>query len=291
MSFTDIEIGGIKPGNCFFCGSGKDGNGCNSLYGPEYTFSHEEGPCGVCGFNCVGTACTVGTKTQCKKIQYTGNKTQCCLGLPPTGYPSSTCDPDFNPISDTCFNTLANFCSIGDNIFKNSACKLWAIKNPENAFSIKKTFCNPSLIGSNQDCRNFVINSSGKLDDTMVANYCQTNPNDDLCSCISSEIPCPNKFDTNCIKKGGYKTTDMSTVTCPNILNCNQFLTLSPGAQAVATNVEQNCNSDPNKPVSTPVPTSTSLNIFNNKLILIFLLFLIIIIISIIIIFYRNNGH
>jgi hypothetical protein len=81
--------------------------------------------------------------------------------------------------------------------------------------------------------------------DTFMNNYCRNTPAgqaDPRCSCINSQITCPNKFDKNCIANLGYRTTDMANTQCPDIMNCTQFLNLSPGAQAVATNFDQSCS-------------------------------------------------
>lgn len=83
---------------------------------------------------------------------------------------------------------------------------------------------------------------SGDCDSFMVRTYCQQNPSDPRCSCVTSEMSCPNKFDQNCIKNNGYRTNDMKTVTCPDVMNCIQYNRLSPGAKALATNFQQNCS-------------------------------------------------
>jgi hypothetical protein len=79
--------------------------------------------------------------------------------------------------------------------------------------------------------------------DQLITSWCQTHPNDPRCSCVMSEMTCPNKFDTNCIRKNGYQTSGMVKTPCPSVMNCTQFLSLSPGSQAVATNVDQTCSS------------------------------------------------
>lgn len=84
---------------------------------------------------------------------------------------------------------------------------------------------------------------SGDCDSYLVRTFCQQFPNDPRCSCILSEMTCPNKFDQNCIKNNGYRTNDMKTVTCPDVMNCIQYNRLSPGAKALATNFQQNCSS------------------------------------------------
>lgn len=82
--------------------------------------------------------------------------------------------------------------------------------------------------------------------DVFMTGWCQSHPTDPRCSCVMSEMSCPNKFDKSCMAKVGYKTKDMVGTPCPSIMNCTQFLSLSPGAQNLATNVEQNCSSNTN---------------------------------------------
>ena len=90
-------------------------------------------------------------------------------------------------------------------------------------------------------------------------------------------MTCPNKFDTNCIKNLGYQTSNMVKTPCPAVMNCTQFLALSPGAQNLATNVDQSCtsNADTGASTSTTSPTSTGLS--SGMLILLFIIFLIVV--------------
>jgi hypothetical protein len=118
--------------------------------------------------------------------------------------------------------------------------------------------------------------------DKFMINWCQSHPNDPRCSCIMSEMTCPNKFDSNCIKKNGYRTSDMVKTPCPSVMNCTQFLSLSPGSQALATNVQQNCSTTVNAGIT---PTSSGIDnytwLWSSPLLLVFiLLFMLIMIIS-----------
>lgn len=97
--------------------------------------------------------------------------------------------------------------------------------------------------------------------DQFMIQYCQRNFNDPRCACVNSEMDCPNKFDKNCIKNNAYRTADMARTPCPNVMNCTQFVSLSPGAQALATNVSQDCASAstsgatrPTTPISATMP-------------------------------------
>jgi hypothetical protein len=121
--------------------------------------------------------------------------------------------------------------------------------------------------------------------DKFMINYCQTNTDDPRCSCILSEMTCPNKFDTNCIQKNGYRTNDMAKTPCPSVMNCTQFLSLSPGAQALATGVQQDCTSN----VSTTTTTAPSQVISTIPTEYYYIIFLFILIIVLSIVYYRKN--
>jgi hypothetical protein len=126
--------------------------------------------------------------------------------------------------------------------------------------------------------------------DQFMMSYCQSHPGDPRCACIMSEMDCPNKFDKNCIKNNAYRTGDMVRTPCPNVMNCTQFVSLSPGAQAIATNVDQNCASaqktgatSTTPPIPATMPTSGGNNVSLNTgggvaLVFIFLFILLIII-------------
>jgi hypothetical protein len=99
---------------------------------------------------------------------------------------------------------------------------------------------------------------SAECDRFMVQNFCQKNPADPRCSCVISEMTCPNKFDKSCISKNGYRTNDMMKAACPNVMNCVQYLALSPGAQQLATNTQQNCSTDTTNTSNTNTNTNTT---------------------------------
>lgn len=293
MSYTGDAIGTIKAGSvCSTCGPAIEASDNCSEYGPEWNYN-TYGSCGECQFNCVsfgalGNACTVGTYARCQKFQHTGSPTQCCLNQVPTGYPNVTCDPSYTPLSPGCSSIVQNYCSSGDKIFTDPICQSWASQpqNTQTAFTMQQQYCTVDKISGDQNCRNWVASApaQGKIDSLMITNYCQTHPTDSLCSCVMSEIPCPNKFDTNCIQKGGYKSADMMNVQCPNVLNCTQFLSLSPGAQAIATNVQQNCASS-----STPTSVTPTTTFWSNYKIVILIIILILIIIIALLIIYRKQ--
>lgn len=232
------------PG-CGDCATGNPTN-CSGL-GPEYGSTGGYTTCGSCQY-WDGLSWVIGNTMQCRKNQYLGNSQACCAGLSPPGYPNETCNPNYSPSNPQCTSILQPICDYNDHIFSKSYCKEWGLANPSLGFEAKKNYCsslNLPFANSSPQCAQFVQSSSaqGKLD-TMMTKYCKNYPSDPLCSCINSPLPCPNKFDKNCIQNNGYLTYSMINTNCPNIMNCSQFTSLSPGAQAIATNVQQNCTSN-----------------------------------------------
>ena len=298
MSFSGEDLGAIKLGiNCGACGPAIQAVDNCSEYGPEWVFDSPNS-CNICGFNCLGSACTVGTKANCRKFQYTGSNNQCCLNQKPSGFPNVTCNPNLNNLAPVCSPIVQNYCSSGDKIFTDPICQQWAVNNVNQAFTMKKTYCSPNNIKSDKNCRNWVSSSEvqGKIDDIMVVDYCQNNTSDPLCSCVLSEMTCPNKFDSKCISQGGYKSADMMNVQCPNVMNCTQFVGLSPGAQAIATNVSQNCSSSTGSATQQNSQQSNSTgftfsSLLNSNSFIIIMLILFLIIINILIIIFVNNSN
>jgi len=81
--------------------------------------------------------------------------------------------------------------------------------------------------------------SWGTVDKT-VADFCNVHPTDPKCTCLSSQINCPDKFDSTCVA-GGYRNYNMMKQSCPNVLSCDQQVGLSPASVSVLVNAEQNC--------------------------------------------------
>lgn len=118
---------------------------------------------------------------------------------------------------------------------------------------------------------------SGDCDKYMVTNFCQAYPTDPRCSCISSEMTCPNKFDQNCIKNNGYRTADMQKVACPNVMNCIQYNRLSSDAKAIAVNYDQNCSSSSNSGTSGSSANTTAGMSWSQIIVWIFIAFVILV--------------
>lgn len=291
MSYMGDSIGTVRNSSkCGSCGPAVQALSNCSQYGLEWTYDGY-GTCGTCKFNCVGSACTTGTYAKCKKFQHTANIDDCCLGKQPFMYPYVTCNPAYTPLAPVCTNSVQKHCAKGNNIFNDNLCTTWSNSYKDVAFPLKKSYC--AQYPNDPYCKIWYTTdeAQGRIDDLIVTNYCKLNPTDSICSCINSEIPCPNKFDLNCIKNNGYKTYEMINVQCPNVLNCTQFLGLSPGAKAIATNVDQSCSMNTNSgnsgssnsaPSGSVVNNSALSNIFSSNTIYI-LLFILLIFISIII--------
>lgn len=256
--YTGDTVGAIKEtSDCGACGPAvQDRANCSSEFGPEWGYT-SYGDCKACSFNCVktplGKVCTVGTHAKCKKNSYLGDKTACCLNNSPSGYPKYTCDPSYGLTSSYCNDVLSSYCSVGNRVFTDAKCRSWAAAFPDQSFAVKKNYCNSDNIAKDSYCHDWVTSAEaqGKIDDIIVVDYCQKY-SDPICSCVTSEINCPNKFDSKCISQGGYKTYDMLTAACPSIMNCSTFVSLSPQAQAIATNVEQNCSANTNSQNNNP---------------------------------------
>jgi hypothetical protein len=105
-----------------------------------------------------------------------------------------------------------------------------------------REYCTPENILSKKMCKEWVLDphQQGSID-LVMQQYCQQNPGDGLCCYMQSKIPCPNKFDSRCFGTAAYQTLPMTSVTCPDVLNCNQYISLDPSSKAFASNIEANC--------------------------------------------------
>ncbi len=249
--YSGDSVGTVINGSgCGLCGSG-DNSDCGHL-GGEWVRSGY-GQCGACSFNCVkvpliGKQCTKGTYAKCKKTKYSAAPGVCCFGNKPAGYPKQTCDPRYTLHSDACYGAVAGYCQQGNNIFSDAKCVEWGSvdANRHAALGMKQKYCEGKF-GSDASCRAWAQSSEaqGQID-SIVVPFCQSNPNDPLCSCVNSEMTCPQKFDTNCIRNAGYKSFNDMNIPCPDVMNCNQYINLSPGAKAIASNFQQNCSTTTN---------------------------------------------
>jgi hypothetical protein len=133
--------------------------------------------------------------------------------------------------SSTCIDTLNSVCSQGNNAATNPVCTNWL-----------KQHCTADNINGSQICRDFLNGAvaQGQMDNVM-STYCKRYPNDEMCSCINSQLPCPNKQDSGCITRNGYITSAMLKNKCAPVISCSQQVNLSPSALNLALFVEQDC--------------------------------------------------
>ena len=115
-------------------------------------------------------------------------------------------------------------------------------------------------IGNPDLCKNFWGPSNGSSCDSYMQQFCRQNPTDPSCSCLNSEIPNAQCFDTNC-QKTGYKTNNMKSISnCPDFIQCNQYLSLSDNAKQNIVNgnqLQQNCTRQTGaaqSPATVPMP-------------------------------------
>lgn len=261
--YTGAELGTVtRDPRCGAIGPAVTQRSDCSVLGPEWQYI---GPGGnnECKFK-VGGVSYPGTHAKCRKIQYLGDKAACCLGLQPPGYPTISCNPEYTSTSSTCNEILSENCSIEDRVFSDEKCAKWQLRNPDMAFQLKRSYCTDDRIRTNAYCRSWVMNEAqGRIDDIMQLKFCQKYPTDPLCVCVMSPIPCPNKFDQKCSSFGGYRTRDMITTTCPNVINCTQLIGVDPDAIVVGTDITQRCAAElgtaPKPQPPTPEPTPASI--------------------------------
>lgn len=211
----------LNTGSCSVCPATSWQN-CNA-YGPEWATasSVSEG---------------AGCKLQCKRISYSNKDLSCCYGQQSSDI-TKTCDPNLNYNNSVCHDTMVNWCATDANI-ANQKCTL----NPSVYKDTLRKYCTPDKILTSQTCKNYVLDTrqQGQLDSVM-ASFCSQHPTDDLCCYMNSKITCPNKFDTRCTSKAAYQTNPMISTKCPDMLTCNQYLTLDAQSKTFATNVQANC--------------------------------------------------
>lgn len=200
--------------------------------------------------------------------------------------------------------SLTEVCSIGNTIFTDARC----LDLPaDTIIQLKKKYCNnPIMLGSDAEpdrvCRKFVREEGSGVMDSVLAQYCSNNlyKNDSLCSCINSPVYkesnyCPQMFDQTCIKKAGYLTNIMRTTKCPDVINCNSYVSYDKGSAAVGNTIIQNCAIDTNTGTATKETKRANLfdNISNTTLYIIIgvFIFMLITIISVIIALVIRNKH
>jgi len=162
---------------------------------------------------------------------------QCCRGV--AGERQKFCQQFSGPTAPACFNTMAKYCS--QNVF-SPVCQQWCANNPGACASIMDTVCNNPTGLTDKRCQSW-CKQTGKCDSGMTT-YCQQNPGDPICTCLTSPVKKynPSCVDSSCITSG-YITSSMRTKPCPNIVDCSTQLALQAGGRLSTRNiaVEQNC--------------------------------------------------
>lgn len=126
-------------------------------------------------------------------------------------------------------------------------------------------------------CANYCTN--GKCD-TAMTTYCKTSKGltDPRCSCINSAASDPSIginpkcIDSKCLSTG-YLTTNMIQTNCPNIINCNQQVSINNAGLQLRSDV--NVSSDCNENKQEDVPADTSSEITGTMIIIMILVILI----------------
>jgi hypothetical protein len=114
----------------------------------------------------------------------------------------------------------------------------------------KRLLCckgDPSL--TQTECGSYWGPTNGGACDDIMTNYCQVNPGDDLCDCLTSPIPVPQCNDVRCANTTAMRLSKMMQPCNGLTINCTQIFELGPGAQNnIVSNVLQqlNCNTTSN---------------------------------------------
>lgn len=80
--------------------------------------------------------------------------------------------------------------------------------------------------------------SNNHMCDPILRNYCEIFDTDDICACFTSEIEHPDCFDKKC-REVGHIPINMIRKQCPNVLECNQVINISPEAKDNILNLNQ----------------------------------------------------
>lgn len=238
---------------CAVCGSAGMYLSC-SEFGPEWQASGETS-CGVCKL--ANTAIS-GATVICKHYRYLGDPTSCCLGNVPAA--GTSCDPAYQLQSTLCTTPMTTYCGINDNVISDSKCAQWGLAQPAAYNNLMYDFCAVQSNYDNPACKAWA-SSNTAMNDVPVQNWCSraTNAGKPFCACVNSKLKDP-KYGINpvcvdgaCIA-GGYITSNMRAIQCPEIVNCTQQTTINNAGVSIGNTVpiEQNCGNTAQKPAQTP---------------------------------------
>lgn len=181
---------------------------------------------------------------------------------------AENCKEIYGPNSSTdCYTSLVARCSSSPNMaFDDPVCREWYSGNGRiSEQDVKQIACNSENSLSDRRCKDWCRANPGKCD-TAAQPYCQKNPTQSFCACLTSPIKKynPKCIDSTCIGGvdasgiGGYVSASQSSAPCPNIVDCQSQIDLASAGRLTAGNVQvvQNCGnaSEP----APPVPGATS---------------------------------
>lgn len=156
---------------------------------------------------------------------------------------------DTNPIKYSPLTTITTTCAIAFSLITDPNQRVHNIRQIfTGCDGTRKLLCcmgNKEQI-SPTDCGKFwgPNNTNGACDQVMV-NYCNLNPADPLCNCLTSTIPFPQCNDKRCANTDAMKKSSMFTECNDITINCQQIVEIGiDTANNIVDNVLQqlNCN-------------------------------------------------
>jgi len=143
--------------------------------------------------NCKGSKAVGGHRGTVKRIAYLGDRSECCKQQKRI-INGKTCDPKYlkNYQDDACDIDMKDYC-VGETLTKEE-CQKWvhtALDQNRSAPNISlREYCSQGTNFNNQVCQQWCDKVKNKSTmsgecDQAVANYCQKNATDVLCTCIN----------------------------------------------------------------------------------------------------------
>jgi hypothetical protein len=132
----------------------------------------------------------------------------------------------------------------------------------------RKEYCNRDGDHVEDKCVDFFKNKNKEADGVM-RRYCARPENKDrpACNCLNSPVMSveggkynPACIDPKCIN-GGYQTTNMTSLACPNVVDCRTQLAIQDVGGSVAldrVNVSQNCGNTTSGPAGSSGSSGSS---------------------------------
>jgi hypothetical protein len=197
----------------------------------------------------------VGTDTELELYEpWDVFKTKCCVGDESLGDRISLCGNYKNAMSSSqCNPSMTKYCGSDPKTLSDAKCQEWCVSNPGGCNAVTKAMCNASENINSPHCQSW-CKKTGECD-YGATSYCNSNPSDPMCTCITSPIKKYNPacIDSACISTG-YIPQSMRTLPCPNVVDCSTQLDLKAGGRttALGTRIEQNCGTNSGDMQSVP---------------------------------------